>query len=118
MPALILEIILQIMHMQIAIGKRLPRCDVEIANDLVYADGALQAAALAALGVEVFGVVLALALLDAFAAAKRPGYGGVGVAHFVACVAAAGFGGAGGGWGAVAFAAVVGREVGGFVFVS
>ena len=60
--------------------------------------------------------MLALALFDVLAPAKRPRDAGVGVAHFVAGVAAAGLFGGGGSWGTVASTAVIGVEMGG-VFV-
>jgi hypothetical protein len=91
---------------------------MEVADDFVDFDGAFETAAFFALGVEVLGVVFALALFDAFAAAKGPADGGVGVADVVAGVAAAGLGGICRGWGSVTFTAVVGVEVGGFVFVA
>jgi hypothetical protein len=67
--------------------------------------------------VEVFGVVFSFALLHTFAAAKRPGHGGVGVAYFVAGVAAARLGCAGRGWSSVAFSAIIGRKMLRLVFV-
>ena len=91
---------------------------MEISDDLVDGDGAFESAPFFALCVKVFGVVLALALFDAFSAAEGPGDGGVGFADFVAGVAASGFDACGGGRGAEAFAAVGGVEMLGVVFVS
>ena len=104
--------------MRLSITEALSRRKVEVANDLVDADAAFDAAALAALLVQLLAVVFALALFDVFAAAEGPGDGGVGFADFGAGVAAAGFYGVGRGGGAVALAAVFGVEVGGFVFVA
>jgi len=112
------KVILQIMHMRLSITEALSRRKVEVSYDLVDADAAFDAAAFAALLVELLAVVFALALFDVFAAAEGPGDGGVGFAHFGAGVAAAGFYGVGRGRGAVALAAVFGVEVSGFVFVA
>ena len=60
--------------------------------------------------------MFALTLFDIFAAAKGPGNRGVGLAHFFAGVAAAGFHGCGGRDGAVAVAAIFGVEVRGRFF--
>lgn len=115
---LVFEVVLQVVHVHVSVGEGFPGRDVEVADDFVDFDGAFETTAFFALGVEVFGVVFALALFDAFATAEGPADGGVGVADIVAGVAAAGLGGVGRGWGTVAFTAVVGVEVGGFVFVA
>jgi hypothetical protein len=89
---------------------------VEVADDLVHAQAALDAAAFVALLVQALGVVLAQALLDVLALAEGPGRLGVRLPDFVAGVAAAGFLGVGRGRGAVAVAAVARVEMGcGFV---
>jgi hypothetical protein len=62
--------------------------------------------------------MFSLTLLDAFTTAKGPGDGGVSFADFVAGIAAAGFDGIGGRWGAEALSAVVRVKVGGFVLVA
>jgi hypothetical protein len=115
MLKVILKVILQIMHMHIPIRVALPRRNMEVTNDLVDADATLDAAAFSSLFVEVLGVVLALALLDAVAAAEGPGYRGIGVAHFVAGLAAAFFFAVRRGRRPVAAAAIVRGEVGGWV---
>ena len=113
-PVRRVQVIIQIVHVHGAVAETAAGRDVEIANDFVDAEAAFDAAALAALGVELFAVVLALALFDVFAAAEGPGDAGIGFADFFAGVAAVGFGGCGWGGRAVAVAAVVGGEVGGF----
>jgi hypothetical protein len=45
---------------------------MEVSNDLVDANAALETASLLSLLVEMLGVVFALALLDTLAATKRP----------------------------------------------
>jgi len=50
----------------------LSRSDVEVTNNLVNLDAALETATLLSLCVEVFSVVFPLALLDTLAAAERP----------------------------------------------
>ena len=113
----ILEVVLEIVYVQVAVGEGLSRCNMEVANDFVDLDATLEAAPFLALGIEVFGVVLALALLNAFAATERPGNRGVGVTNLTAGVTAAWLLGVGGGGGTVTFAAVVGSKVRGFVLV-
>jgi hypothetical protein len=106
------------MHVHVSVGERFPWRNVEVADDLVHADAALETASFPALLVEVFGVVLALALFDALAAAKGPGDGGVGFADLLARVTAALLDSVVGGRCAVTFAAVRGVEMRGFVFVA
>jgi uncharacterized membrane protein len=106
------------MNVKIAIGEGLSRGNVEVSNDLVHLDVTLETASLLALLVEMLSVVLAFTLLNALATAERPRYGGVRIAYFVAGVATISLLCIGGGWGAVAFAAVVGGKVGCFVLVS
>ena len=118
MRILVLEVIFKVMYMEIAIGEGLSRGNVEVSNDLVHLDVALETASLLALLVEMLSVVLAFTLLDALATTERPRYGGVRIAHFVAGVAAVSLLCIGGGWSAVAFAAVVGGKVGCLVLVS
>ena len=91
---------------------------MEVANDLVDLDAALETASLLTLGIKMLGVVFALTLLDALASTKGPRYGGVGVADFIAGITAAGLLCVGRGGSTVAFATVVGSKVGGFVLVS
>lgn len=90
---------------------------MEVSDDLVDADATLEPAPFLTLRIKVFGIVFALALFHAFAAAKGPRNGGIGIADFVARVAAAGFGGSGRGRRTVAFTAVVRVEVCRFVLV-
>jgi hypothetical protein len=117
MGVLILEIVLQIVHMHVAVGEGLSRGNVEVSNDLVDLDATLQTTSLLALFVEVFGVVLSLALLDTLATTKRPRDRGISVADFVAGVTAVGLLSVGGSGCTVAFAAVIGGQMGGFIFV-
>jgi hypothetical protein len=106
------------MHVQIAIRKGFARRNVEVANDLVDLDAALKTAPFLSLCIEVFGIMLALALLDTLTATKRPGNRGVGVTHFIASITATSLEAIGGWRGSVAFTAVRGIEVSGFVFVA
>jgi len=68
--AVVLDVVVQIMNMQISIRETLSRGNVEVSDNLVDGDGAFESATFFALCVEVFGVVLALALFDAFATAE------------------------------------------------
>jgi hypothetical protein len=114
----VLEVILQVVNVHIASGERLSRGDVKVTDDLVDLDTALEPAALLSLSVEVLGVMFALALLHTLAATERPGYRGVCVADFVASIAAAGLDRVGRRGRTVAFSAVVGGKMLGFVLVS
>lgn len=114
---LILEVVLQIMHMQIAIREALARGNMEIANDLVHADATFEAAPFLALLIEVFGVMFALALFDALAAPKGPRDRSVSVAHLVTSVATSGLGGVSGSGSAITFSTVAWIEMLGLVFV-
>lgn len=111
------EVVLQVVRVHVAAGEAAAGGDVEVADDLVDAQDALDAAAFAALGVDARCVTLPFALLDVGALAKGPILGCVGFAHFVAGVAAALLDGVGEGVGAAAVAAVVRVEVfGDFLF--
>ena len=110
------KVVVQVVHVHIGAAEAAAGGDVEVAYHLIDAQVALDAAALLALRVQPLAVVLALALLHAPAPSEGPRHRGVRFAHFVARVAAAGFGGRARWGGAVAFAAVGGIEVGCFVF--
>ena len=110
-----LEVVIQVVHVHVAVAEAAPGRDVEVADHLVDAQAALDAAAFLALGVQPLAVVLPLALLDVLAAAEGPRHGRVRFPHFFARVAAAGLDGVGGRVGAVAAAAVVWVEVHGDV---
>lgn len=114
---LVFEVVLEVVDVHVPVGEGLAWCDVEVSDDFVDLDGAFETAAFFALGVQVLGVVLALALFNAFAAAKGPAYGSVGIADIVAGVAAAGLDGIGGGRCAVTFTTVVGVEMRGLIFM-
>ena len=106
------EVVLQIVHMHVPIAETLARRKMEVTDDLVYSYPTFDSTALAALGVEVFAVVLALALVYVLAATERPGDPGVCVADFVTGVAAAGLLGCRRSWGAVAPATIFRVEMG------
>ena len=115
---LVFEVVLEIVYVDVAVGEGFSGRKVEVSNDLVHADAALKTAPFLALGVEVFRIVLALALFHTFAATEGPRNRGVGFAHFVAGVTAAWLQPVGRRGSTEAFAAVVGSEVRGFVFVA
>lgn len=69
---LVPEVVLQIVNMEVAVRKGLSRGNVEISNDFVNLDAAFKTAAFLALCIKVFGVVFALALLDALATTEGP----------------------------------------------
>ena len=92
------EVVVQIVYVHVAIAEAAPGRDVEVADDLVDAQVAFDAAPFAPLLVETLTIAFAFALLDAFAATEGPAVGGVGFADIVAGVAAAGFLGVRRGW--------------------
>jgi hypothetical protein len=95
----------------VAITEAAARGDVEVANNLVNAQPALDSAALVALLIQLLAVVLALALLDVFAPTESPGGLRVRVLDFLAGVAASGLLRIGRGLCAVARTAVVWVEM-------
>lgn len=99
------------MHVPVAKGP--PGSNVEVADNFIDAQPALDATPLMPLLGETFRVVLALTLFHGGAVAEGPGGLRVGFADLFAGRAAAGFFGVVGGWSAVAGATVGGVEVGG-----
>ncbi len=104
---IIVEIHVQVVHVQVAIGEGLSRSNVEVANDLVDLDIALDTASFFSLCVELFAIVFALTLLDPFATTERPGVCSVSVTDIFASLTATWLRTILWGWGAVAFTAVV-----------
>ena len=84
-------IVFEVVYVHVSIAERLARSKVKVADDLVDADAAFDAAAFAALLVELFAVVFALALLDVLPSAKGPRHTCVSFADFCAGAAASGF---------------------------
>lgn len=74
------------MHVTIAVTASWS--NMEIANDLVHPYPSLYPTTLLALRIKSFAVVFAFALLDIFASAKCPRGRRVGVAYFIAGIAA------------------------------
>jgi hypothetical protein len=72
MSIFVLEVVFKVVHVEVAVGEGLSRGNMEVSDDLVDLDAALQATSLLALLVEVFGIVLSLTLLDALATTERP----------------------------------------------
>jgi hypothetical protein len=117
MRVFVLEVVVQVVYVHVASRERLSRSNVEIADNFVDSNATLETASLLSLGIEVFGIVLALALLHALTTTKRPRYRGVSIADFIARVTATGLGCVGGGRRAVAVSAVIGGEMCRLVFV-
>ena len=109
------EIIIQIMDMHGSIAEAATGGDVEIPHHLVDSKPAFNATPLVPLRVQLLTIVLSLALFDILPLPKRPAHARIGFPHFLAGGAAALFLCGGRGGRAVAVAAVVGREVGGFL---
>ncbi len=105
-------VVLEVVHVHVAVAEAAAGRDVEVAHDLVHPQPALDAAPLLALLVQPLAEVLALALLDALTPPEGPRLLRVGVLDLVARVAAAGLLGGGRRVRAVAGAAVRGVEVG------
>ena len=68
--AVVTQVVFQIVHVQVAVAETLAGGEMEIANDFVDADVALNTAAFLDLRVELLGVVLPCALLDALATSE------------------------------------------------
>jgi len=105
------EVGVEVVDVHVAVAEAAAGRDVEVADHLVDAQAALDAAALPALGVESFAVAFSLALFDPLAFAEGPAVGGVGFAHVFARVAAAGFLRVGWRWCRVAGSTVLGIHV-------
>ena len=99
-------VVLEIVHVHVAIAEAAARRKVEVADDLVDSQVALNAAALAPLFIQPLRVVLALALLHALASTEGPGGLCICFAHLVASVAASRLDSAAGGVRAVTRSAV------------
>jgi hypothetical protein len=111
MRVLVLEVVLEIVDVQVAVGKGLSGSNVEVSDNLVDTDTALKTTSFLALLVEVFGVVFALTLFYPFSTTEGPRYRSISIADFVTGIAAAGFDRVGGRRCAVTFAAIVGGQM-------
>ena len=85
-----LPVVLEVVHVHVAVAEAPAGRKVEVANDLVDAQATVDAAALMPLLVQLLSVVLALALLDPLALTKRPRRLRVRLPDLIACLAAAG----------------------------
>lgn len=113
------KVVFEVVDVHVAIAEGLARGEVEVADDFVDPNSALDTASLPALFVQMFGVVLALALLYILATPERPGDACVGVADLGASVTASCLDRVGRGGSTIALSAVRGIEVCcGFVSVS
>jgi hypothetical protein len=65
-------VVLEVVDVHVSIAEAAARGDVEVSDNLVHAQVAVDAAALVPLLVQLLGVVLALALLDALALTESP----------------------------------------------
>ncbi len=83
-------VVLQVVHVHVSVAEATAGRKVEVSDNLVDAQAALDAAALFALLVELLGVVFPLALLHALAPTEGPGGLGICFTDFVAGIAAAG----------------------------
>jgi hypothetical protein len=84
-----LPVVLQIVHVHVAVAETAAGGKVEVANDLVDTQATLDTAALLSLLVQLLGIVLALALLDILSPAKGPRGLRVGLADLVTGLTAA-----------------------------
>lgn len=107
----------EVVDVRVAVAEAAARREVEVAHHLVDAEAPLDAAALLLLLRQPLRVVLALALLDVVAL-EGPALASVGVADFLARVAAARLLRVFGRLGAITLAAVFGVEVDGKVLVT
>lgn len=70
----VLKVVFKIVYVQVAVGEGLSRCDVKVANYFVDLNATFKTTSLLALGIKVFGIMLAFALFNILAATKRPRY--------------------------------------------
>jgi hypothetical protein len=85
------EVVLQIVGVHVHVGETATRGNVEVTNNLVHTEDTLNAAALAALGLELFSVSFPLTLLDVGSDTKGPLLSGICLPDFIASAAASGF---------------------------
>jgi len=81
-------VVLEVVHVHVAVAEAAAGGDVEVADDLVDAQSAVDAAPFVSLLLELLGVVFPFALLDAGAGSEGPGGLRVGFLDFLAGVAA------------------------------
>lgn len=85
------EVLVKVVHMHLGSREGLSRGNVEVSNDLVYAQVSSNVASLFAHAIETLCIVFALALLDALAFAEGPANVGIRFTDVLAGVAAAVF---------------------------
>ena len=83
-----LDIVLQVVDVHISVAEAAARSQMEVSNNLVNLEGALDATSFGSLRVQLLGVVFALTLLDVLSPAKSPRGLRVGFSNFVAAVTA------------------------------
>jgi hypothetical protein len=83
-----IKVVIKVMYVHIAIAETTARCHMEIANDLIDSKASFYSASLSSLRIQSLSIVFALALLDVLTSSKCPGDRSIGLADFVASVAA------------------------------
>ncbi|KAI6761910.1 hypothetical protein HG531_002463 [Fusarium graminearum] len=76
-------VVLKIVNVHVAAAETSSGSEMEVTNDLVYAQASLNTAALATLRIQLLTIVLTLTLLNTLAAAKGPRGLGIGFTDFV-----------------------------------
>jgi len=103
------------MNVHVAVAETLARRKVEVAHDLVDANPSLNAASLTSLFIQMFSIVLPLALLDILSTSERPGFLSISLSYFGTGIAASGFRSSRRCRRSVAFSAVIWLEVDGWL---
>src|SRR6266576_1385470 len=83
------KVVVKIVNMHIAIAETPPRCDVEVANDLVDSKAPLYSTTLFSLGVQSFAIMLSLTLFHVIPSSKSPRLCSISLPNFIASIATA-----------------------------
>lgn len=110
-------VVLEVVHVHIAVAEAAPRGEVEVSDDLVDTQAAFDSASLVALLVETTRIVFQYTLLDIFSASETPLCLGIRLTHLVTRVAATWLRGVGRGRGTIAGTAIVGVEMRSLIFL-
>ena len=106
-----IEVIVEVMYVHRAIAEASTRRDMEVANDLIYAQVPLNPASFVSLSIESFPIMFSFTLFHPLASSKCPAHTCVRFADIVTSVAATDFLSVGRGVGTEAFSTVFGVKM-------
>lgn len=84
----IFEVVVQVMHMEVSVRKTLSGRNVEVSDNLVNSDAALETTAFLALSIQVLRIVFTFALFHSLSTTEGPRDTGVRIAHIVTRITA------------------------------